>query len=70
MSKKYRSSFLWREGMKLYSFTFRKRRRVDFITGKSKNTFTHLFCHPLGEYKKTPEFSFGSFSKQWKSLNH
>jgi L-lactate dehydrogenase complex protein LldF len=70
MIKKYHTSLLWKEGMKFYSFTFRKRGRVDFINGKSKNIFTHLFRQPLGKYKKTPQFSSGSFSKQWKSLNH
>jgi L-lactate dehydrogenase complex protein LldF len=69
MTGKYPSSGLWKKGMKFYSYTFRKRKRVDLFSGKTKNKFTRLFRQPLGEYKITPEFASASFSKQWKILN-
>jgi L-lactate dehydrogenase complex protein LldF len=69
MAEKYHSSGLWKKGMKIYSYTFRKRRRIDLFQGKYKNVFTHIVPQPFGKYKKTPEFASGSFSKQWKLLN-
>jgi L-lactate dehydrogenase complex protein LldF len=69
ISEKYPSSVLWKKGMKFYSITFRKRRRLDLLQGKYKNVILHRIPHPFGKYKKTPEFASGSFSKQWKLLN-
>jgi L-lactate dehydrogenase complex protein LldF len=69
MAEKYPSSGLWKKGMKFYSFTFRKRRRLDLLQGKYKNVISHSIPHPFGKYRKTPEFASGSFSKQWKLLN-
>jgi L-lactate dehydrogenase complex protein LldF len=63
------SSILWKESMKFYSYSFRKRRRIDLFQGKTKNIFANFVSRPLGEYKKTPEFASGSFTKQWKLLN-
>jgi L-lactate dehydrogenase complex protein LldF len=69
MAEKYHSSVLWKKGMKFYSYTVRKRRRMDLFQGKHKNVIMHIVPQPLGKYKKTPEFASGSFSKQWKLLN-
>lgn len=57
--------FIWNNGMKAYEFAFSKRSRLDWIGGKTKNTFTLLSANALGEKKQIPRLADQSFSKQW-----
>ncbi len=57
--------FIWNGGMKAYEFAFSKRSRLDWIGGKTKNTFTLLSANALGEKKQIPRLADQSFSKQW-----
>ncbi len=57
--------FIWNSGMKGYEFAFSKRSRLDFLGGKTKNTFALLGTNALGEKKQIPKLADQSFSKQW-----
>jgi len=57
--------FIWNSGMKGYEFAFSKRSRLDFMGGKTKNTFALLGSNALGEKKQIPKLADQSFSKQW-----
>jgi L-lactate dehydrogenase complex protein LldF len=57
--------FLWNQGMKAYEFAFLKRKRLDLLGGKTKNTFALLGANALGEKKQIPKLADQSFSNQW-----
>ena len=57
--------FIWNSGMKAFEFAFSKRKRLDLVNGKTKNTFTLLGADMLGDKKKIPKLADQSFSKQW-----
>ncbi len=57
--------FIWNTGMKGFEFTFSKRGRLDFVGGKTKNTFALLGANALGVKKQIPKLADQSFSKQW-----
>ncbi len=61
--------FLWNQGMKAYEFAFLKRKRLDLLGGKTKNTFSLLGANALGEKKQIPKFADQSFSNQWTNKN-
>jgi L-lactate dehydrogenase complex protein LldF len=64
------NSIYWKNMMKAFAFTFKKRKRVDFIMGKRKNAILSLLSSPLGTKKKMPPFATYSFSNQWNTLKH
>jgi L-lactate dehydrogenase complex protein LldF len=64
------NSVYWNNMMKAFEFTFKKRKRVDFIMGKRKNTILSLLSSPLGSKKKMPPFATYSFSNQWNNIKH
>ena len=53
--------------MKAYEFAFSKRERLDFMGGKTKNTFALFGANALGDHKQLPKLADQSFSKQWKT---
>ncbi len=57
--------FLWNQGMKGFEFAFSKRKRLDLLGGKTKNTFALLSANALGEKKQIPKLADQSFSNQW-----
>lgn len=57
--------FIWNTGMKGYEFAFSKRNRLDFVGGKTKNTFALLGASALGDKKQVPKLADQSFSQQW-----
>ena len=57
--------FIWNSGMKAFEFAFSKRKRLDLINGKTKNTLTLLGANMLGDKKQIPKLADQSFSKQW-----
>jgi L-lactate dehydrogenase complex protein LldF len=57
--------FIWNTGMKGYEFAFSKRKRLDFVGGKTKNTFALLGASALGDKKQVPKLADQSFSQQW-----
>jgi L-lactate dehydrogenase complex protein LldF len=57
--------FIWNSGMKTFEFAFSKRKRLDLINGKTKNTLTLLGANMLGDKKQIPKLADQSFSKQW-----
>jgi L-lactate dehydrogenase complex protein LldF len=59
--------FIWNSGMKGYEFAFSKRSRLDFMSGKRKNTFALLGANALGDKKQIPKLADQSFSEQWKT---
>jgi L-lactate dehydrogenase complex protein LldF len=63
-------SLVWRLGIKLYGYSFRKRSRLDFAGGKIKNSILKSSGLVLGKNKKNPQFSELSFSRQWKNKMH
>ena len=56
---------IWNQGMKGFAYAFSKRSRLDFMGGKTKNTFALLGTNALGEQKQIPKLADKSFSKQW-----
>jgi len=61
------SDLSWNYGMKAYEWAFKKRKNLDFISGKNKNRAASIKKNVLGEEKEFPSFSKNSFSKNWKS---
>lgn len=61
-------SFIRRNWMKAYAIAFKKRGRIDCISGNVKNRITKLFPSPLGPLKNMPRFTTHSFSQQWKII--
>ncbi len=57
--------FVWNSGMKAFEYAFSKRSRLDFLGGKTKNTFALLGGNALGVKKQIPKLANQSFSKQW-----
>ncbi len=57
--------FIWNQGMKGFEFAFSKRKRLDLLGGKTKNTFALLSANALGEKKQIPKLADQSFSNQW-----
>jgi len=57
--------FAWNSGMKAFEYAFSKRSRLDFVGGKTKNTFALLGANALGTKKQIPKLADQSFSKQW-----
>ena len=49
----------------LFGFAFSKRNRLDFMGGKTKNTFALFGANTLGDNKQLPKLADQSFSKQW-----
>ncbi len=64
--EQYGSSIVWNLGMKAYRFSFLKRKRIDFISGKIKNKLTYVKPDLMGNMKQMPVFAVKSFSQQWK----
>ncbi|MCY1721890.1 lactate utilization protein B [Prolixibacteraceae bacterium Z1-6] len=61
-------SFGWNAGMKAYEWAFKKRKNLDKVNGKVKNTLAKVNKNVLGKEKEFPAFSEYSYSKQ-KKLN-
>jgi len=59
--------FAWNSGMKAFEYAFSKRNRLDFLGGKTKNTFALLGANAMGAKKQIPKLADQSFSKQWKT---
>ena len=57
--------FIWNSGMKAFEIALSKRKRLDLVNGKTKNTFALLGANALGEKKQIPKLADQSFSKQW-----
>lgn len=56
-------SFSWNKGMKAYEWAFKKRKNLDRISGKMKNTLMKTNKNVLGKEKKFPAFAEKSYSK-------
>jgi L-lactate dehydrogenase complex protein LldF len=59
--------YSWNAGMKAYEWAFKKRKNLDFISGKKKNRIVSFNKNILGKEKDFPSFSKHSFSSNWKS---
>lgn len=57
----------WNLGMKAFEFAFMKRKRLDMMGGKVKNSMGTMKKNAMGEKKSLPVFAKQSFSKQWKN---
>ena len=60
-------TFSWNMGMKAFEFAFMKRKRLDTVGGKTKNSLGMFGKNALGKEKQIPTFAEKSFSKQWKT---
>ncbi|NQU53375.1 MAG: lactate utilization protein [Bacteroidetes bacterium] len=56
----------WNAGMKAYEWAFKKRKNLDIVNGKIKNTLVKTNKNILGEEKEFPAFAENSFSQNWK----
>jgi L-lactate dehydrogenase complex protein LldF len=56
----------WNTGMKAYEWAFKKRKNLDFVNGKVKNTMAKVNKNALGTEKEFPAFAHQSFSKKTK----
>ncbi len=65
----YETAFVWNKGMKAYQFTFRNRKRIDFVNGVFKNKLILIAPNLMGQMKKMPHFTPESFNQKWKSIN-
>jgi L-lactate dehydrogenase complex protein LldF len=65
--EKFPDIFLWKGSMKLYSRIFQKRKRLEMVNGKMRNSLKRMVPDPMGKYKSTADFSPVSFSKLWKT---
>lgn len=61
--KQKNEPFLWNLGMKAYAFAFKKRKNLDALNGKMKNTALRINPRVLGNQKEFPSFVKNSFSK-------
>lgn len=59
-------SFAWNNGMKAYEWAFKKRKNIDFTSGKLKNTLAKANKNVLGNDKEFPPFAEQSYSKKIK----
>lgn len=59
-------SFAWNTGMKAYEWAFKKRKNLDFVGGKVKNTMVKTNRNILGKEKEFPTFANHSYSKKTK----
>ena len=57
----------WNMGMKAFEYAFMSRKRLDALSGKSKNRLAVFGKNALGNQKELPKFAEKSFSQQWKS---
>jgi len=62
--------FSWKTGMKIFSFVFGKRRRLDLIPGKVKNTALKFNKRILSEQKVLPPIAPESFTRRWKKFDN
>ena len=53
----------WNKGMKAYEWAFKKRKNLDRVNGKVKNTLLKANKNVLGKQKKFPAFAEQSYSK-------
>ncbi len=60
-------SMTWNMGMKAFEYAFRKRSRLDAVSGNLKNKLGTFGKNALGDRKELPKFAEKSFSQQWKS---
>ncbi len=60
-------SVTWNAGMKAFEWAFKKRRNLDLVNGRIKNSLLKTNKNVLGNQKEFPEFAVNSFSKTWKS---
>jgi L-lactate dehydrogenase complex protein LldF len=56
-------TFAWNKGMKAYEWAFKKRKNLDKVNGKVKNTLLKANKNVLGKQKKFPAFAEQSYSK-------
>ncbi|WP_319482988.1 lactate utilization protein B [uncultured Draconibacterium sp.] len=56
-------TFAWNKGMKAYEWAFKKRKNLDRVNGKVKNTLLKANKNVLGKQKKFPAFAEQSYSK-------
>ncbi|MEL7585772.1 MAG: LutB/LldF family L-lactate oxidation iron-sulfur protein [Prolixibacteraceae bacterium] len=56
----------WNIGMKAFEYAFMNRKRLDALSGSSKNKLALLGKNAMGNQKELPEFAEKSFSQQWK----
>lgn len=56
----------WNTGMKVYEWAFNKRKRLDFVSGTTKNQLVKTNKNVLGSEKEFPVFAKNSFSTTWK----
>ncbi len=61
------STFAWNAGMKAFKYAFSKRKRLDMLSGKTKNKLAVFGKDGLGKKKEIPRFADKSFSQQWKN---
>ncbi|WP_321286628.1 lactate utilization protein B [uncultured Sunxiuqinia sp.] len=61
------SPLSWNIGMKAFEYAFMKRKRLDLVTGTTKNKLGNLNKDAMGDQKSLPTFSRESFSQQWKN---
>ena len=57
----------WNMGMKAYEWAFKKRKNLDKVSGKVKNTLTKAHKNVLGKEKEFPAFAERSYSQKIKS---
>ncbi|HKJ41263.1 MAG TPA: lactate utilization protein B [Sunxiuqinia sp.] len=57
----------WNLGMKAYEYAFNKRKRLDRLSGQTKNKLGAFKKDALGDKKSIPTFAKESFSQQWKN---
>lgn len=57
----------WNMGMKAYLWAFKKRKNLELLSGKQKNTLAKFNKKILGKEKQLPPFANQSFSEIWKS---
>ena len=56
----------WNAGMKAFEWAFKKRKNLDFVNGKIKNTMAKANINALGKEKEFPAFAEQSYSKRTK----
>lgn len=69
MVEKYKSPAVWNAGMKAFGYVFRKRERLNFLSGRIKRRLMKMAGRPFGNMKENPRFSGRSFNEEWKFSN-
>jgi L-lactate dehydrogenase complex protein LldF len=59
----------WRIVIKMFGVFFKKRTRLDFVSGRAKNAALKRSGQLLGKNKKNPQFAEYSFSRQMENIN-